>query len=169
MAWNRCFVLCCSIDDVALCFISLILIFSSAGSAYQISHQNVVCVFECEPWWISRNRCTQVLVLLHALTYRWTLIRNQNTGRPDLLYWVLGYHKNYLCIICESYWHTVTKCALQVHLRPMHQLAFSRPVWPFFLESQGSKCKTINFGGNYSGRNHKRCTERLVILHVQIY
>ena len=94
----------------------------------------------------NHNRNTQRLLILHAQTYWWTLIRSQKPGRPDLLYWILGHHREtYMCIVSAGYLHTVTKFAAQVHLMWMHQLTDSPPVWPTFwdLDQLIPRCSSI--------------------------
>jgi len=58
------------------------------------------------------------------------LIRNPKSGRPDLLYGVLG-HQKIMYIISASYWPTVIKFVPQVHLTWVSQLK-SHPRFDLF-------------------------------------
>ena len=68
-------------------------IFSSAGWTFHISWRKCLSVCMCVDVCLdvnhggtNRNHCTQRLEILHAQTYKWTLMTHQKLGQHDLLY-----------------------------------------------------------------------------------
>ena len=113
----------------------------------------------------NRNRCTQTLVILHALAH--------DPSKPTLIartlidFWAVTKNLGPMCSTSGTCGPPVTKFASWVHLTWMQTAEY---LWfdLLFRVTRG-KYVLIKFWDNHGGTSRNRCTQRLVILHTQTH
>jgi len=85
---------------------------------------------------------TRVLEILHAQTYRWTLIRNQKLGQCDLVYWVYRSSCLYSCAV--SWASQPVGCLLLIVIKLVSKLSNASQITDYIKHSTVRYCVTIS-------------------------